>query len=218
MAEGRKSAEFAAIPITIVLLGVLLVVLLAASAGAGAFVALGIVGAAALGVVALVYMRQPHHPAAPAVPSLPEGAAPLLDDGVRRILVIADDACTPEDLGSVIAGGGNSRTQAFVVAPALGSRTARWTGDESAYQDAAQHLEATLQALRALNVDATGHVGAHDPLQAADDGLREFPADEVVFAVHPDGETNWLEEGVAAAAGARYPIPVRAVRVPSSGA
>ena len=64
----------------------------------------------------------------------------------------------------------------FVIAPAIGSRreSARWTADEHAYQDAAAHLDATLRALGELEVDATGRVGSHDPLQAADDGLREF--------------------------------------------
>jgi hypothetical protein len=34
-----------------------------------------------------------------------------------------------------------------------------------------------------------------------------------VFAVHPEGETNWLEERVAEEARSRYPIPVSTVTV-----
>jgi nucleotide-binding universal stress UspA family protein len=101
----------------------------------------------------------------------------------------------------------------LVIAPALGSRTARWTGDDHAYRDAEEHLEVTLEALDELRVEARGHVGAHDPLQAVEDGLREFPADEIVLAVHPAGRTNWLEEGVADDARSRYPCPVRVVTV-----
>ena len=80
----------------------------------------------------------------------------------------------------------------------------------------ARHLEATLQALAALHIEASGHVGSHDPLQAADEGLREFDPDEIVFAVHPEDDANWLERGVVEAARARYPLPVTALTVTRS--
>jgi hypothetical protein len=138
---------------------------------------------------------------------------------VYRVLLIVDDACAPAELAAALAAHGeHGQTAAFVVAPALGSRIARWTGDEHAYREAAARLDATLAALAALSISSSGHVGSHDPLQATEDGLREFPADEILLAVHPDGQTNWLEEGVPDAARARYPIPVRTLTVPSPGA
>ena len=131
--------------------------------------------------------------------------------------MIADDACAPDELGLAIAGLRLTGPAAvFVMAPAIGSRTARWTGDEHAYQEAAAHLEATLDALRELDLEADGRIGSHDPLQAADDGLREFAADEIVFAVHRGGEENWLERGVVDAARARYPVPVSEIAVARS--
>ena len=59
-----------------------------------------------------------------------------------------------------------------------------------------------------LLIDARGEVGADDPIQAADDALREFPADEIVFAVHAGAEAGWLEQGVVEAAETRYDVPV----------
>ena len=219
MSETRRSWEFAAIPLTIVLLGILAVIMWAFSAGLWAWIVLGIVLAGALIALTVAYMARPHHPAPPPSPSRPDGAPEPPGDGIHRVLVIADDACAASDLGAAIARqAAASATRAFVIAPALGSRSARWTSDDHAYTEAGAHLEATLAALAELQVRADGHVGSHDPLQAADDGLREFPADEIVFAVHPAGETNWLEKGVADAARSRYPIPVRTVRVPSSAA
>ena len=201
--------EFGAIPIVVVLLGILGVILWAADAGLWAWIVVGVVVLIALVAFALVYMSRPQHPARRASPSLPAGAAPRVDDGVHRTLVIADDACPPDELGRAIAG---LRTvgpaEVLVIAPALGSRTARWTGDEHAYRDASAHLETTLRALAALGVRASGHVGSHDPLQAVEDGLREFPADELVFAVREAGDANWLERGVVESARARYPVPV----------
>ena len=205
----RRSWEFSAIPVTIALLGILAVILWAFTQGLWAWVAVGVVLLVALIVFTIAYMARPHHPAAPATPSLPDGAAPHVEDDSHRILVIADDACASGDLGSAIAGHGGAKTlEAFVIAPPLGSRTARWTSDEHAYAAAGEHLEATLAALAEQDVKAQGHVGSHDPLQAVEDGLREFPADEIVFAVHPQSETNWLEDGVVEAARARYPLPV----------
>ena len=202
MSNGKRSWEFAAIPITLTLLGITAIILWAADAGFWAWIAVGIVGLVVIVVLALVYMGRPHHPAAP--PPTPK----RVDDGVRRVLVIADDDCAPAELGAALAQGDIAHTAVFVVAPALGSRTARWTGDEHAYQDAQRHLDATLGALADLEVEAKGHVGSHDPIQATDDGLREFPADEIVFAINPAG-TNWLEDGVVRAAHERYSIPVR---------
>jgi hypothetical protein len=46
-------------------------------------------------------------------------------------------------------------------------------------------------------------------VQAADDGLRAFPADEIVFALHGGDDTDWVERGVVELARARYAVPVR---------
>jgi len=213
MEDGKRSWEFAAIPLTLVLLGILFVVLWAASAGSGAFLVLGVMALVVLLVGTLIYMARAHHPAAPASPTLPQGAAAKVGDGVHRILVIADEACAASDLGPAIARhGGQQERRAFVIAPPLGSRTARWTGDEHAYVEAGEHLQATLEALSNLGVEADGHIGSHDPLQAVEDGLREFPADEIVFAL-PAGGGNWLEDGVVESARARYPLPVTELAV-----
>ena len=210
-ASGKRSWEFIAIPMVLGALGLLAVIMLAETAGLWAWLAVGAIFLAALVAVALVTMRRPQHPR---TGPIGVGAAAHVDDGVHRVLLIADDTCTPENLGAAIAAhGDDDRTEVFVIAPALGSRTARWTGDEQAYANATQHLGDTLKALAELHIDADGHIGPHDPLQAADGGLREFAADEVVFAVHPPDHANWLESGVVDAARTRYPIPVSELTV-----
>jgi len=210
--EGKRSWEFVALPLVLVMFGILAIIMWAADAGMWPWIAVGLAALAALVGVTVAYMRRPHHPSA---------AAPVpahVDDGIHRILVIADDDCPPGDLGAALAGsGGAGRTAFFVVAPALGSRAARWTGDDHAYHDAQQHLDAALGALASLGADARGHIGSHDPLQAADDGLREFPVDEIVFAVQPATDANWREQGVIDTARERYSVPVRDLVLTSSG-
>ncbi|MGE5273961.1 MAG: hypothetical protein ACM3QU_09430 [Verrucomicrobiota bacterium] len=211
MGEGRRSWEFSAIPVVAVMLGALAIILWAADAGMWAWLMVGIAALGALVVAAVVYARRPHHLLRAPTPA-------HVDDGVHRVLMIADDDCPPPDLGAALAGSGDAaRTEVFVVAPALGSRTARWTGDDRAHRDARHHLDATLAALSSLGVEAHGHIGSHDPLQAADDGLREFPADEIVFAVHPSTDANWLEQGVVDQARARYPVPVQELILAKQG-
>ena len=98
------------------------------------------------------------------------------------------------------------------MAPAVSSRVARWTGDEEPYADAQNHLDATVRALADLGLNARGHVGSHDPLQATDEGLREFPADEIVFVLHGGNGSEWLELGVVDVGRRRYSVPVSELR------
>jgi hypothetical protein len=204
----RDRAEFAAIPLVVVLLGGIFLVLLAAYLGAGwLLVGIPVVIVAALLAWGLASRRRPSSDSAP-----PARATPAADD-VYRVLVIADaDSGSPALRELIARHAGNRKAAALVVAPALSSRLARWTGDEGAYEAAGQHLEATLAALSDAHIEARGHVGPHDPIQAADDGLREFPADELVFATSGAGE-NWSEANLLETARERYDLPVAHVDV-----
>jgi hypothetical protein len=180
---------------------------LAGSGGDGIWLAVGAIVLGAVLCVVLLTMRRLRNASLRGRAGL---ASRPQDDGIRRLLVVTDESCTSEDLSALPQPEG--RTTAFVVAPAVSSGTSRWTGDDDAYDEAQQHLYSTVRALRALGVEAEGHIGPHDPLEAADDGLREFPADEVVFVLGGQDRAQWLEEGVVHAARARYPIPVRGLR------
>src|SRR5689334_1372351 len=203
--QQRTRLEFLAIPMTLIGIGIVFLLVWAAHLGIWAWLAVGVIGLIGLIAVTWYVVATPHRPPPPAPGSLPEGAVAPPDDGVRRVLVIAGDVPTSADLRSALSGGS---TNAFVVAPVLGSRTSTLTGDEGDYESAAAHLESTLAALEEIDVQATGRVGARDPLQAADDGLREFPAGEILFVVRAAGDTTWLEDGVVEQARSRYPIPV----------
>jgi hypothetical protein len=99
-----------------------------------------------------------------------------------------------------------------VVAPRSGSRLAEWTNDDTTYAGAQDHLDSSLAALSGAGLEADGKIGPLDPLQALDDGLREFPADEVVFAA--DGE-DAFEPSMLDAARAHYAGPISSVVVDS---
>ena len=200
----RFPREFSAIPLIIAILGFLGLLFLAFEEGAWAWILLGVFTLVALIVLAWWYAARHPHPAASEAPEIEQP-----DDGVFRILVVAGVDCRPDALREELSGRSAGRTtRAYVVAPALSSRLDRWTGDEKAYGAAEHHLQATIEALRSLGVEAEGRVGSHDPVQAADDGLREFPADLIVFATSPEGESYRLERDAVQAARDRYRVPV----------
>jgi GABA permease len=103
--------------------------------------------------------------------------------------------------------------EVLVVAPALGSRLSQWTGDDRVRIEAEDHLQSTVRALTDAGIGARGKIGPADPIQCADDALREFPANELVFATHPEAQANWLERDVVEVARARYDLPVTHVVV-----
>jgi len=213
--KSENKIEFAAIPIVAATLGILFVLFLAYDQGLWAWLVVGALGIVLAALVARSAARRNRHPSLQSAPAVV--AAPATDNK-HRVLVIADESVSSAAFQEAIAGHAAGRPiEALVVAPALSSKLARWTGDEGAYRTAQEHLDATVAALSGAGITASGEIGSHDPLQAADDGLREFPANEIVFATHPEDTANWLEQGVVDEARSRYAIPVTHVVVGAAG-
>ena len=137
------------------------------------------------------------------------------DDGRYRILVVANETLSGEALRREITQRGHSgEAQLKVICPALNSKIKHWTNEEDAARaEAGRRLEALLAGLRAEGFDVDGDIGDDDPVQAMEDGLRRFRADEVIISTHPPGRSNWLERGVIERARAVVDIPVTHVVV-----
>ena len=105
-----------------------------------------------------------------------------------------------------------SRVQ--VVSPALNSPVRHWASDEDdARAGARDRLAASLERLNADGINARGEVGDSDPVQAIEDALRTFGADEIIISTHPEGRSNWLERGVVSGARERFAVPITHVVV-----
>jgi hypothetical protein len=147
----------------------------------------------------------------------PQQAHVVRDDKepTRRILVVANETVGGTELRDLLgrkAEGVNE--DVLLVCPALNSKLRTWTSDEDGARAAAQkRLGTSLARLAELGVHARGEIGDGDPLQALDDALREFPADEIVVSTHPPGRSHWLEQGVVENARMRYDVPVTHVVV-----
>jgi GABA permease len=136
-------------------------------------------------------------------------------DGGRRILVVANETLRGDALRDEIehrAAGGT--TEVFVVCPALNTKLKHWTSDDDAARAQAHtRLQEMLDALDRDGFTATGDIGDGDPVQALEDGLRVFGADEVIISTHPPGRSNWLERDVVQRARERFDVPITHVVV-----
>jgi hypothetical protein len=126
-------------------------------------------------------------------PAMKASVQQVGNEDERRILVIANE---------------------IVVSPALNSQVRHWASDEDGARAAAQErLEASLAQLRRDGVQAEGTVGDGDPLQAIEDAMRTFGADEIVISTHPEGRSHWLERNVVGDARDRFDVPITHVVV-----
>jgi hypothetical protein len=169
------------------------------------------VGVAALAAAAGLwwFLRpEPVEPvvAAPARPHAPEE---------KRILVVANETVGGRPLRERIEQSArDQRAEVLVVCPALNAPLRHWTSDEDAARDAARkRLDESLSRLREAGIQARGEVGDADPLQAMEDALRTFGADEIIISTHPEGRSNWLERGVVSGARERFAVPITHVVV-----
>jgi len=126
----------------------------------------------------------------------------------RRVLVISNETVEAEVLRDTIAA--HARTvEVVVVAPALNSRLRHWLSDEDPARSAAEaRLAGCLEALARAGVDVDGWVGDADPMQAIEDALAVFRADELLIATHPEERSNWLAHDLVGRACARFSLPV----------
>ena len=140
-------------------------------------------------------------------------------DNTWRILVVANETLQGEELRQAIMHRAKLKPELTVVAPILPSRTHYVTTDiDKEMQEAQQRLDATLRWAAENGFTAWGEVGNHSPLQAVEDGLRRFGADEVIISTHPPGKSNWLESGLVERCREELDLPVTHVVVDRSRA
>jgi hypothetical protein len=175
---------------------------IAANAG-GAYAALGVL--AGLALVGFVWTARRREPEGPREIDVHRSA-----EGERRILVVANETVGGARLFDEIrARSEGYREQVLVLCPALNSALRHWVSDEDGARDAARgRLDASLGRLAEAGILARGEIGDADPLQAIEDALRTFGADEIIISTHPPERSNWLERGVVAKAHDRFSIPI----------
>jgi len=142
-------------------------------------------------------------PAAPDAPSSGSAAIkgwePQASDGVRRVLLVADERFHGVDFVDELKGhldGDSGKVAVFVIAPSLAeSGLEHEMADfDGPIIDARERLEWILDELKTVGIEALGEVGDGDPTVAVGDGLREFPADEIFVVGHAEGHDRTYSE------------------------
>jgi hypothetical protein len=173
-------------------------------------VALGVAGGLALGVIVGLFVLKREEPQEKML--LGRRRA----DQRRRIVVVANETLTGEALRREIAHRMHGQdAEVHVVCPALNlSKIKHWVSDEDeARRQAQQRLDGVVARLAREGVHVHGDIGDADPVQAMEDALRLFPADEAIISTHPPGRSNWLEREVVQRARDRFPLPISHVVV-----
>jgi len=166
------------------------------------------VAAAAVGAISWWYWHQPS-----------AGRAPVIvhdhEHSRHRILVIANETVGGRVLSEeLIRRAGGRDVEILVVAPALNSPLRHWlSGEDGARAAAVERVQTSVRHLTQTGLDIRGEIGDGDPLQAIEDALRTFGADEIVISTHPVGRSHWLEQGLVEEARKRFARPITHVVV-----
>lgn len=135
----------------------------------------------------------------------------------RRILVVANETLADERLaGEIQRAAAGYRKQVRVVCPTLTSPVSHWTSAvDGARAQAQQRLDQTLSRLHAVGIQAQGEIGDEDPLQAIEDALRTFGADEIIISTQPEERAGRLERDVVTRARERLALPITHIVIDS---
>jgi hypothetical protein len=167
--------------------------------------ALGLAAGALVGTVMIVVVARMR-------PQQPIEVA-RAEDERRRVLVVVLAAIEDPETASEVVSVARRDSEVVVLAPALNRPLAHWASDlDDAREDAQQRLVLSLGTLATADVDGRGMVGDTDAVQAVEDTLRDFPADEAVL-VAPPVEGKGPVARTLATLRARLDLPLRLVEV-----
>ncbi|MGH3040132.1 MAG: hypothetical protein ACRDNG_00035 [Gaiellaceae bacterium] len=123
----------------------------------------------------------------------------------KRILVVTTAPLRDEGLHERVQG-----ADVRIVAPAADLSRLDWLAndEDEARDEAADRAELAGRAAAPKAESVEAEVGDADPVQAIEDALRTFAADELLLVTRRDEDAGWLEEGSAEEALARFDLPV----------
>jgi len=123
-----------------------------------------------------------------------------------KILAVVNEAIDADALRSAVGNDVAENAEVLVIAPALNSKLRFWVSDpDPAIHRAEGVAQESVERMEEEGIDAAGGTGDSDPLQAIQDSLATFPAEEIVLCTHRSGERNWLEEGIVEETKQRFP-------------
>jgi hypothetical protein len=129
----------------------------------------------------------------------------------RRILVVTTAPVEGDALRArVREHAAGEEAEVRVVATASDLSPLDWlaTDEDEARGEAAERAAGAQEAVAPEAEAVEAEVGDADPVQAIEDALRTFPADELVLVTRREKDAGWLEKGAAAETLQRFSLPV----------
>lgn len=115
----------------------------------------------------------------------------------KLLIAAGEAAAAPEQVPASVRALIEAADEIHVVAPALPGRW-EWlsSATDKASQQADERLQAVLGHLEEFGADASGQVGADDPLVALEDAVRSFVPDHLLIALRAGDRAGWQERGL----------------------
>jgi hypothetical protein len=133
----------------------------------------------------------------------------------KKLLVVATAPVEPGPLRDAVREHAGDDAEIHVVAPASDVSPLQWlaSDEDKAREKAAKVASGAAESVEPEAARTEIEVGDTDPVQAIEDALRTFPADEVLVVTRPDDDASWLEEDSAQEARERFGVPVTRLTV-----
>ena len=133
----------------------------------------------------------------------------------KKLLVVATAPIEPGPLQDAVREHAGDEAEIRVVAPASDVSPLQWLASD---EDEAREKAAGVATVAAESVEpeaarTEAEVGDTDPVQAIEDALRTFPADEVLVVTRSEDDASWLEQDSAEEARERFGVPVTRLTV-----
>jgi hypothetical protein len=110
----------------------------------------------------------------------------------------------------------DAASDVLVVAPTLPTRIDWITSDtDRAKVQADRRLRAVLGQLEELGVDAEGTVASDEPIEALEDGIRDFSPDHLLIAMRAADRAGWQERHLLEEIQQRFGIPMTVFQLPA---
>jgi hypothetical protein len=135
-----------------------------------------------------------------------------------KLLVLASEPVSADRIRHAIGGDRLADAEVMVVAPAFQDSPIKfWTSDaDDAIARAEDVSSETIEELDEAGLSAIGDTGESDPLEAIQDALQTFRADQILVFTHAESEQRYREDVDPEEIKARFGLPVTVTNVPST--
>jgi hypothetical protein len=128
---------------------------------------------------------------------------------MRSYLVVGNQTLdSPTLAAAIVERKGRGPATFHLVVPATPIKGRLTWDEDEARQVARERLDAMLARLRGQDVEATGEVGAPDPIEAVEDAIRGHQVDEILLSTLPSGISRWLGQDVPTRLKGSVMVPV----------